>query len=93
MTKITKNTIQPKAATLTLQQWGNSLAVRIPAAIARSARFAVGQPVEVSVQDSIVIVKCVGEPKLSLAQKLALFDPSIHGGEVMATQSIGVEVF
>ena len=82
-----------KSATLTVQQWGNSLAVRIPAAIARSARFTVGQPVEVSLQDSCVVVKCVGVPKLSLAQKLAAFDPAIHGGEVMATGRVGVEVF
>jgi antitoxin MazE len=51
-----------KTATLTLQQWGNSLAVRIPAAIARSARFKVGQPVEVSAQDSNVLVKAIGAP-------------------------------
>ena len=82
-----------KSATLTVQQWGNSLAVRIPAAIARSARFAVGQPVEVSLQDSCVVVRCVGVPKLSLAQKLEAFDPAIHGGEVMATGRVGVEVF
>ena len=82
-----------KSATLTVQQWGNSLAVRIPAAIARSARFAVGQPVEVSLQDSCIVVKCVGVPKLSLAQKLEAFDPAIHGGEVMATGRVGVEVF
>jgi len=43
-----------KSAKLTVQRWGNSLAVRIPAAVARSARFRVGQPVEVSVQDSNV---------------------------------------
>jgi len=31
----------PKPATLTVQQWGNSLAVRIPAAIARAAHYVV----------------------------------------------------
>lgn len=82
-----------KTATLTLQQWGNSLAVRIPAAVARSARFKVGQPVEVSVQDSNVLVKAVGEPKLTLTQKLAAFDPLRHSGEAMATGRIGKEVF
>lgn len=82
-----------KSAKLTIQQWGNSLAVRIPAAVARSARFAVGQPVEVTVEDDGVVVKPVGEPKLSLAQKLALFDPVKHGGEAMATSRVGVEVF
>ena len=81
-----------KVATLTVQQWGNSLAVRIPAAVARSARFKVGQPVEVSAEDSNVVVRAIGEPKLSLAQKLTAFDPARHGGEAMATTTIGSEV-
>ena len=78
-----------KAATLTVQQWGDSLAVRIPAKAARSARFKVGQPVELSAQDDSVLVRAIGEPKLSLAQKLAAFDPDRHGGEVMATGRVG----
>jgi antitoxin MazE len=82
-----------KSATLTVQRWGNSLAVRIPAAVARSARFKVGQPVEVSAQDSNVLVKAIGEPKMTLAQKLAVFDPNQHGGEAMASTRIGNEVF
>jgi antitoxin MazE len=82
-----------KTATLTVQQWGNSLAVRIPAKVARSARFKVGQPVEVSAQDTSVLVRAIGAPKLSLAQKLAAFDPERHGGEVMATGRVGREVF
>jgi len=82
-----------KSATLTVQQWGNSLAVRIPAKVARSARFRVGQPVEVSAQDASVLVRAIGEPKLSLAQKLAAFDPDRHGGEIMATARVGREVF
>ena len=81
-----------KSATLTVQQWGNSLAVRIPAAVARSDRFRVGQPVEVSAQDSNVVVRPIGDPKLTLAQKLAAFDPALHGGEVMATRPTGQEV-
>lgn len=83
----------PKTATLTLQQWGNSLAVRIPAAVARSARFKVGQPVEVSVQDTSVVVTPVGQPRLTLAQKLAAFDPALHAGEAMASGRVGREVF
>lgn len=82
-----------KIAKLTIQQWGNSLAVRIPSAVARSARFAVGQPVEITVEDSCVVVKPVGTPKLTLAQKLAMFDPAKHGGEVMVTERVGAEVF
>jgi antitoxin MazE len=72
-----------KTANLTIQQWGNSLAVRIPAGVARAARFSVGQPVEVALDDSGITIRPVGQPKLSLAQKLALFDPAIHAGEAM----------
>lgn len=81
-----------KIAKLTIQQWGNSLAVRIPAAVARSARFSVGQPVEVEVQDGGVVVKSIGMPKLTLGQKLSVYDPAKHGGESMSTDRIGVEV-
>lgn len=81
-----------KNATLTVQRWGNSLAVRIPAAVARSARFKVGQPVEVSAQDSNILVKALGEPRLTLAQRLAAFDPDLHGGESMRARRIGNEV-
>jgi antitoxin MazE len=88
----TSGVYMSKRATLTVQRWGNSLAVRIPAAVAKSARFKVGQPVEVSSQDSHVLVKPVGDPKLTLAQKLAAFDPAQHGGEAMATKPIGNEV-
>ena len=82
-----------KTAYLTVQQWGNSLAVRIPAPIARRVRFVAGQPVEVSVDDFGVVVHRKGSPKLTLAQRLAAFDPVIHGGEVMASDRIGAEVF
>jgi len=81
-----------KGATLTLQQWDNSLVVRIPATVARSARFKVGQPVEVSALGSNVLVRALGEPRLTLAQKLAAFDPKQHGGKAMATTRIGNEI-
>jgi antitoxin MazE len=81
----------PKTANLTVQQWGNSLAVRIPAAVARSARFRVGQPVVVSAEDSHVLVRPVGSPRMTLAEKLAAFEPAIHGGETVATGRVGRE--
>lgn len=82
-----------KTATLTVQQWGNSLAVRIPAALARKVHFVAGQPVEVTTDDFGVIVRRKGSPKLTLEQRLAAFDPDRHGGEVMASGRIGAEVF
>ena len=80
-----------KTAVLTLQRWGNSLAVRIPSTVAKSVGFKVGQPVEVSAQDSAVLVTAVGQVRLTLAQKLASFDPERHGGEEMATTAAGNE--
>lgn len=80
-----------KSATLTVQKWGNSLAVRIPAAVARSVRFRAGQPVEVSATDSHVLVRPIGAARLSLAERLEAFDPGVHGGETMATRRVGNE--
>lgn len=83
--------VSARTATLTVQRWGNSLAVRIPAAVARSAHLRHGQPVEVSARDLTVLVKPIGPAKLTLAQKLSAFDPALHGGEVMATAPVGKE--
>lgn len=80
-----------KTATLTVQRWGNSLAVRIPSSVAKSAGFRVGLPVAVSAKDSTVFVAPAGEPRLTLRQKLALFDPERHGGEAMVTVRVGQE--
>ena len=88
----TSEDFMPRSARLTVQQWGNSLAVRIPAAVARAARFTVGLPVEISIEESGLLVKAAGEPRLTLEQKLARFDPAIHGGETMAGPPVGREV-
>ena len=64
-----------KTATLTVQKWGNSLAVRIPAALARSAHFQVGTLVELDAQNGSLIVKATGQKKLTLQARLAAFDP------------------
>ncbi len=39
-----------------------------------------------------MLVRSIGEPKLTLEQKLAAFDPVLHGGEVMTTGPVGKEV-
>jgi antitoxin MazE len=82
--------ILEKTATLTLQRWGNSLAVRIPSSAARSAGFKVGQSVEVSAQH-LAVRLAAGELRLTLKHK-SRFDPEMHGGEAMATVRAGKEV-
>jgi antitoxin MazE len=77
----------------TVQEWGNGLAVRITAKVAKAARLSRGQPIKVEVVDGGVFLRVAGKPKLTLAQKLKAFDPAMHGGEAMATGRIGAEVF
>ena len=77
----------------TVQEWGNGLAVRITAPVAKAARFARGLPVTVEVVEGGVFVRAAGKPRLTLAQKLKAFDRRRHGGEVMASGRMGAERF
>lgn len=83
----------PVSVDQTIQEWGNGLAVRITAPVAKAARFTRGLPVRVEVVEGGVFLRTVGKPKLTLAQKLKAFDPALHGGEVMASGRVGAEVF
>ena len=78
-------------AVLYIKQWGNSLGVRLPAAVARDAHLHVDQRVRVSVEGGQVVITPVTDASLTLEQRLARFDPVRHGGEVMASKNIGAE--
>lgn len=79
-------------AELTVQNWGNSLAVRIPASVARAARLVRGQPVVVEVVDGHVVVRPQGgPPRMTLEQMVKAFDPEVHGGELIADGPRGAE--
>ena len=77
----------------TVQEWGNGLAVRITAPVAKAARFARGLPITVEVVEGGLFVRAAGKPKLTLAQKLKAFDPDVHGGEAMVSGRVGAERF
>jgi antitoxin MazE len=77
---------------LDLRTWGNSLAVRLPAAIAREANLHVEQTVRISVVDGKVIIAPVLNEPLTLEKLLEKFNPELHGGEAMPTaQRLGAE--
>ncbi|MDP3086711.1 MAG: AbrB/MazE/SpoVT family DNA-binding domain-containing protein [Methylotenera sp.] len=77
---------------LDIKQWGNNLGVRLPAAIARESHLKVHQRVRISVLNGEIIIKPVAEVTLTLEQRLALFNPAEHSGEVMATsKTLGAE--
>lgn len=77
---------------LDVKQWGNNLGVRLPAAIARESHLKAHQRVRIRVLNGEIIITPVAEEALTLEQRLALFNPALHGGEVMAaSQQLGAE--
>jgi antitoxin MazE len=75
---------RPVIAAQTVQAWGNGLGVRLTAKIAKAAHLAKGQRVIVEVVESGGLLRLAGKPRLTLEQKLKLFDLARHGGEVVA---------
>lgn len=78
-------------AILAIKHWGNSLGVRLPAAVAREARLDADQQVRITVEDGRVVITPLAQENLSLEQRLARFDPQRHGGEKMASPAVGAE--
>lgn len=78
-------------AILDIKHWGNNLGVRLPAAVAREAHLHADQRVRVSVEDGRVVIAPLTGALPSLEERLARFDPTRHGGEVMAGKALGAE--
>jgi antitoxin MazE len=75
-----------------LRRWGNSLGIRLPAAIAREAQLQEDQSVELSVVEGGVLIRPV-QPRLSLAERLAAYEPMPgEPTEAMAFPPLGAEV-
>jgi antitoxin MazE len=81
-----------KTAELKVQMWGNSLAVRLPAEIARAAKLEPGHPVEITIHDGVISIVPTGKREMTLSERLAAYDVEVHGGEAMATRPRGKEV-
>jgi antitoxin MazE len=80
-------------AILDIKPWGNNLGVRLPASVARAARLQANQRVRITVEDGRVIITPHGDKLPTLAERLALFDPAVHGGEAMAVTPLGREAW
>ena len=80
-------------AVLDIKAWGNNLGVRLPASVARAARLKADQRVRITVEDGRVIITPDGAKPLTLAERLARFDPLVHGGEAMAVTPVGRELW
>lgn len=74
-----------------LRRWGNSLGVRLPAAIARQAHLHDNQTVELSVVAEGVLIRAVS-PRPSLAERLARYVPMADEPvETLAWEPVGAE--
>lgn len=80
-----------KSAVRNVQKWGNSLAVRLPASLAKTAHLNYGTPIELSVQSGNIVIKPTGERQLTLDERLKMFDSEQHGQEMMAFLPVGKE--
>ena len=80
-------------AVLDIKPWGNNLGVRLPATVARAARLKADQRVRITVEDGRVIITPHGDKPPTLAERLALFDPTLHAGESMVVPPTGREVW
>jgi antitoxin MazE len=80
-------------AVLDIKLWGNNLGVRIPTAVARAAKLRANQRVKLTVEEGRVIITPQDDKPLSLQDRLAQFDPAVHGGEAMVTAPIGNEAW
>ena len=75
-------------------KWGNSLGIRIPSSIIREAGLRRNQKVRIVVEkDGTLVIRPVLGEVPSLEELLAKVDPEKHGGEVMAWEPVGKEVF
>lgn len=85
--------VMTKTQAQVIKDWGNGLGMRINSALAKAAHITSGTPVQIEVVDGGLMVRVLGEPRMTLEEKLAAFDPEIHGGEFVSSGSIGAERF
>ena len=76
-----------------IQKWGNSLAIRIPQALAGQLEVNEGASVELRVREGELIVRPVRSKKLSLGELLRNCKPSQLHGETDFGPDVGREVF
>ncbi len=76
----------------TIQKWGNSLAIRIPQALARQLSVEEGAAVELQVRGGELVIRPIRSKKLSLCELLKDCRPSQLHGETDFGADVGLEV-
>ena len=76
----------------TIQKWGNSLAIRIPQALAGQLSVAEGAAVDLQVRGDELVIRPIRSKKLSLGELLKDCRPSQLHGEIDFGADVGREV-
>ena len=78
---------------VTIQKWGNSLAVRIPKALAEEAGLEVGNKVELRVEDGELRITTRRSKRYDLDEMLASVPDDYDDGEWDTGPPVGKEVW
>ena len=76
-----------------VQKWGNSLAVRIPKALAAQSQLRQNTLVEMSLEDGKIVLVPVRQPQITLDQLLENVSPDNLHRETETGDAIGQEVW
>lgn len=74
-----------------VQKWGNGLAIRITKPVARALGVLEGTRLVMHADPGMLVVEPVAK-RMTLEERLARFDPALHGGEEMAFAPVGNEM-
>jgi antitoxin MazE len=80
-----------KTTSLTISAWGNSHGIRLSRELMSALGATPDTPLEAKVLGKGRLELRVVQPRPSLSEKLAAFDPALHGGEVMQDAPRGAE--
>ncbi len=78
-------------STLKIKTWGNGLGVRITSHVARAAGLQADTEVTLTVEEGRLVIEPKTKRKLTLAEKLKVFDPQKHGSEFVVAGRVGAE--
>jgi len=76
----------------TIRKWGNSLAVRIPAALAEKLEVCSGTPVEITAKNGSIVITPQKRRKYTVRELLKGCKPGGFHGEVDWGPDVGREV-
>ena len=80
-----------KTTAITISSWGNSHGIRLSRELMQSLGITPDTPLQATVLAKGCLELRAVNQRSSLQDKLAAFDPQVHGGEVMQDAPLGSE--